>query len=570
MNSMRRNSTLIGILAAATVLAEMPRYTVVPIQSFNLTNGEAIVRGNVFGGTYNAGVNRAFIERAGVFADLPSVDFSFDTSLFGVNAEGQGVGGGKASADPGNLPVRWETDNSMTMLGLSNLQPSATAFDIASGGHAAGMIHALDWTDNADSARRACYWSPSGAITLIDSTHRGIAWSVNSLGWVTGFIDFPGTASRPFLWKGAGALKIDIPAAYQWGVGNAINDYGEIAGILHDSLDVNHAFIRRIDGTLEEIDPITNYKHVEAYAVNNLGVVAGDLFKTNFDYANHYGMVWLPNEGPTDVNDMLDLSDGWTVKWVRGINDDGVMSGQAEFGGVGYPVKLIPTSDLRIDSVDLPIALKGGTTTTMSVTLNGPAPVGGATIAVDDDSNSLATPVSITVPEGASVGSANVTSTPVALNTTIRVRARLGLGGKVVTTSIVPPVLDSITTSGSATGGAKGSGTVLLDTPAPAGGKVVDLSDDLPSASVPAHVTVLAGQTSVNFTITTIPTAAFEQGLIMATAGPTSVTAPFEVQPPMVLSVTFSASPTLSEAPLKATVKLTGPAPSGGASVALT
>jgi len=65
MNSMRRTSTLIGILATATVLAEMPRYTVVPIQSFNLTNGKAIVRGNVSGGTYNTGVNRAFIALPG-------------------------------------------------------------------------------------------------------------------------------------------------------------------------------------------------------------------------------------------------------------------------------------------------------------------------------------------------------------------------------------------------------------------------------------------------------------------------------------------------------------------------
>jgi hypothetical protein len=566
---MRRILFLSGLIVASLSSAELPRYTVVPIQSFNLTYGEAIVRGNVFGGSYSAGLSRAYIERAGVYSDLLSVDPSFDTSLFGVNGDGQGVGGGKANGNPGNIPVRWELDNSLTMLGLSNLQPSAIAFDIADGGHAAGMIHALDWFDNADANRRACYWSPSGAITVIDTAHRGIAWSVNSSGWVTGFIDFPGTASRPFLWKGAGAVKIEIPAQYQWGVGKAISDFGEIAGILHDANNVNHAFIRRIGGTIEEIDAPNSYLHVEAAAINNLGVVAGDLFKTNFDYANHYGMVWLPNEGPTDVNDMLDLSDGWTVKWVRGINDDGVMSGQAEFDGVGYPVKLVPVSDLRIDSLNLTPTMKGGTTTSLSVVLNGPAPVGGIVVSIDDDSTSLTTPATITVPEGQTVGSANVTTSPVALGTTVHVRALLGLGGKITSTQIVPAALKSISSTGSVTGGTGASGTVLLDSPAPVGGIIVDLSDDLPSATVPAHVTVLAGKTTVNFSIATVPTAAFEQGSVRAAIGPQSVSTPFEVRAPMVLSVTFSASPTLCQTPLSVVVKLTGPAPAGGSAVML-
>ena len=54
-------------------------------------------------------------------------------------------------------------------------------------------------------------------------------------------------------------------------------------------------------------------------------------------------------------------------------------------------------------------------------------------------------------------------------------------------------------------GGVSSTGTVTLDVAAPAGGALVALSSDNAAAQVPASVTVLEGQTTATFQVTTSP-----------------------------------------------------------------
>jgi len=70
-----------------------------------------------------------------------------------------------------------------------------------------------------------------------------------------------------------------------------------------------------------------------------------------------------------------------------------------------------------------------------------------------------------------------------------------------------PPVPASMTFNPTVvTGGNPSTGTVTLTVAAPAGGALVKLNSDMPAiAKVPANVTVPAGMTSANFTITTTP-----------------------------------------------------------------
>jgi len=79
------------------------------------------------------------------------------------------------------------------------------------------------------------------------------------------------------------------------------------------------------------------------------------------------------------------------------------------------------------------------------------------------------------------------------------------INGQAPLTVIQTATLSSVTLNpNSVLGGAPSQGTVTLSSPAPTGGVVVTLQSDTPSAAaVPASVTVLAGNTSANFAVTT-------------------------------------------------------------------
>lgn len=78
-----------------------------------------------------------------------------------------------------------------------------------------------------------------------------------------------------------------------------------------------------------------------------------------------------------------------------------------------------------------------------------------------------------------------------------------------VVAQLPPPLLTPTFNPTSVTGGTSSTGTVALAGPAPAGGAVVSLLNGNPSvATVPASVTIPAGQTSTTFAVTTSPVAA--------------------------------------------------------------
>jgi probable HAF family extracellular repeat protein len=85
------------------------------------------------------------------------------------------------------------------------------------------------------------------------------------------------------------------------------------------------------------------------------------------------------------------------------------------------------------------------------------------------------------------------------------------------------------------------TGRVTLNFPAPAD-LAVTLTDVHPDAACPATVTVLAGQTTASFTITTTPVANNSVGFIRATYGGVTRSASLTVMPISVRSVTFAPS----------------------------
>jgi hypothetical protein len=146
---------------------------------------------------------------------------------------------------------------------------------------------------------------------------------------------------------------------------------------------------------------------------------------------------------------------------------------------------------------------------TNAAVLNGPAPAGGATIALSSSNPAVASvPASVQVAAGATT-SANfpITTTPVAAGTPITISA--SYQGVTVNAQLMVNVATPLAvqlSQASVKGGTKvPSNYVKMDGPAPAGGLTISLTSSNPAvAAVPATVTVSAGlRNSQSFAIIT-------------------------------------------------------------------
>jgi hypothetical protein len=232
-----------------------------------------------------------------------------------------------------------------------------------------------------------------------------------------------------------------------------------------------------------------------------------------------------------------------------------------------------------------PTSVVGGTqSSTGAVTLSGPAPAGGAQVALSSSNTAAArVPSSVMVLAGATSATFTVSTSAVAASTTATISAAYRGVTRTASITVAPasppsPTLSSLTLSPtSVIGGTQSStGTVTLSGAAPAGGAQVALSSsNTAAARVPSSVTVLAGATSVTFTVSTSAVTASATATMSAAYGGVTRTASIKVAPapppPATLS-SLTLNPTSVIGGLQTstgTVALSAPAPAGGATVML-
>jgi hypothetical protein len=123
----------------------------------------------------------------------------------------------------------------------------------------------------------------------------------------------------------------------------------------------------------------------------------------------------------------------------------------------------------------------------------------------------------------------------------------------------------------SVTGGSSATGTVTLTGSAPAGGVSISLSSNSTAATVPAIVTIAAGSTTASFTVTTTAVTAAATATITASYNGVSKTAALGItaSATAISSVSVNPASVSRGASSTGTVTLSGAAPSGGISVAL-
>ncbi len=175
------------------------------------------------------------------------------------------------------------------------------------------------------------------------------------------------------------------------------------------------------------------------------------------------------------------------------------------FGCGGGTVNAPPPVTLSVTSLGLnPSSVTGGQRSTGTVTLNGPAPSGGAAVTLSSGNAAAQVPGAVNIPAGSATATFQATSAAVNAVTPVTITATLN--GTATGALTINPV--SVATIGfnpnSVTGGQSTSGTVTLNGPAPAGGVTVQLSSGNPAGvSFPSSVNIPAGNNSKTFQTTT-------------------------------------------------------------------
>lgn len=146
----------------------------------------------------------------------------------------------------------------------------------------------------------------------------------------------------------------------------------------------------------------------------------------------------------------------------------------------------------------------------------------------------------------------------------------MSLANSVVGVKVGGYDLSALTLSKSEVPGCKPvTGKVTLTGPAPAGGVLVALSDNLAATTLPATVTVPAGATYKTFSIASAPVAGKQSGIVVATAGPITKTQALAVRPMGLLSLSLAPTTVVGGIKSTGTAKLECAAAPGPITVSL-
>jgi hypothetical protein len=221
---------------------------------------------------------------------------------------------------------------------------------------------------------------------------------------------------------------------------------------------------------------------------------------------------------------------------------------------------LLTVRGIEVRSLAFPARLVEGSTFTGKVALDGVAGAAGVAVALSSSSASLPVPASVTVEPGKAV--AEFTGTAGSAGSATITGKRSGSSVEAQeTVTVNPNEVKSVTLSpASVAEGKTSTGTVTLDAPAGASGVTVALASSSAGVTVPADVTVAAGQTSATFTAT--GRSAGSATLSAKRSGSsTEKQAALSVTTVQVKSVTFSPVEVKAGASVTGTITLDAPAP---------
>ncbi len=231
-----------------------------------------------------------------------------------------------------------------------------------------------------------------------------------------------------------------------------------------------------------------------------------------------------------------------------------------------------------------PDTIESGDSATGLVTLGGPAPPGGATIALSPDDPAAIVPPSVFVPAGKRKVKFEVRGADsVPATTTVTVTATFGADSGDATITVIPFVYGvlfdpfddgaDLFPAWEMYGGYLPPlrAWVFLNFPAPEGGQVVSLASTDPNvATVTPSVTIPSGSSAVSFVIFTLPQSTTTTAGITATAKGSTQSAPLTIDAPIPVSITAIPKTVTGGTNANAFVQMSAAAPPSGIQLTLT
>jgi hypothetical protein len=222
---------------------------------------------------------------------------------------------------------------------------------------------------------------------------------------------------------------------------------------------------------------------------------------------------------------------------VRAFNTDGVAGPWSAVRSF-TPQAAPPPPTLASLDVN-PATIEGGNTSSGTAVLSTSAPEGGAVIALSSSNPAIASvPPSATAPAFSFTASFTIATAAVSATTAVTITASYNGSTRTATLTVTPVgapqgTLTNLVVDSPINGGSTGQGAVVLSTAAAPGGASVSLSSSHPGvASVPASVTVLAGNQGASFTVSTTAVTTSTTVTITGSYNGTTRTATITVAPP--------------------------------------
>lgn len=194
------------------------------------------------------------------------------------------------------------------------------------------------------------------------------------------------------------------------------------------------------------------------------------------------------------------------------VDTSGTVTAMANGVSATSTITITATPSPSVRSLAIPLVSptqtwSSGETLTGTVTLSGPAYLGGMTVALAaDNAGAVTLPASITVPAGAVAASFALKASQVTAPTPVTISATLpGFAAVPSALTIIPaPLLISsfkLSPFAMIGPGVTTNGVITVNQPAPPSGIVISMAASSGAAKVPANVTIAQGQTSASFTI---------------------------------------------------------------------
>jgi len=241
-----------------------------------------------------------------------------------INSRGMWAGG--LSDDQGRLTpaVTGPRLKGVRLLGSLGGQ-SGEAMAINAAGATAGYSY------NADAHQRAFY-ARAGRKALKDLGTLGgdaaVAYGLNDRGVVVGMAETAPGDFRPFMTADKGGEMRELTALTPYGGwAAAVNNAGQVTGI--QFTDPGHAYARAFitdaDGQdARWIESLQGTQATWATGINASGQVVGSGFVTLGGLAYVHALITGPDGlGSVDLNDLVVLPEGWTLRSGDAIDDEG-------------------------------------------------------------------------------------------------------------------------------------------------------------------------------------------------------------------------------------------------------